>query len=90
MQEKLIEFLSEMQTAHLVGAVHEKWRNKAVEFIVGNELYKKPHLIEPIIAICEENAQAEISNITDNIKNLHALLEADAKQQEEKTEAGVH
>jgi hypothetical protein len=93
MQEELAELMAGMQAAKLVSEVHTKWRAKAVEFIANQELYKKPHLIEQVLTICEESANVEISNLADNMQKLQALMELEQVKEQSKNkteEVGVH
>lgn len=88
MQEELAELMAGMQTARLVNEVHVKWRTKAIEFIVNQNLHQKPHLIDQVLIVCDEAAKTEMDNIADNMQKLQAILELEQVKEKQK-ENGV-
>lgn len=80
MKEELRGLLAGLETAKLMAEIHDKWQQKAAEFIVNNERYKDVDLVTQALAIAQEAAQAELQAYTDYCEKMTALVELKERQ----------
>jgi hypothetical protein len=91
MTEELNKIMAGFEVAKIMASIHDKWRQKAAEFIMSQERYKDVYLVEQVLAIADDAAQAELQVHADYCEKMTALVELqERKNAAEKADMAVN